>query len=349
VHVTATRTGLVFVHGFHSSAQTWAAFAQLVESDTDLGEFVVRPFEYASPLAVLNPLKRIPDFDDVADNLATFLRHDLNGFDRVALVSHSQGGLVVQRFLARTLAAAHGQDLARVRLVVMFACPNSGSELLLFLRKRAWFWRNPQERDLRPVNKAITEAQRIVLHRVVNATGVSATECRIPFMVYAGDQDNIVNSVSAKFVFPNTGVLPGDHFSVVQPTSHDHRTYVALKNNLLTMLEDREMGDRPPPPNHGADSSPGSLVDTLLDIPGMNDPGFRQQMYQGVPSAVVHQLRLDGPVRVELVGMVDTFGQYGHLRPWEALLSRLRELVPEHRAVHRLAVQLAELGLVGGG
>jgi len=51
--------------------------------------------------------------------------------------------------------------------------------------------------------------------------------------VYAGEQDNVVTPTSAKGVFPDTGVLPGDHFTIIQPDSIRHRAYLALKGILI--------------------------------------------------------------------------------------------------------------------
>jgi pimeloyl-ACP methyl ester carboxylesterase len=104
-------------------------------------------------------LKRIPDFNTLADSLGTFLetlRHP-----NVVIVSHSQGGLIAQRYLARMVMNARGRELLRIRRVVMFACPNSGSEIFLTLRRAALAWSHPQERQLRPLDEAVSEAQRV--------------------------------------------------------------------------------------------------------------------------------------------------------------------------------------------
>lgn len=250
--MTEKRVGLVFVHGFLSSAKTWSAFVERLRDDDELRDLAVVAFEYATPVFEPSPLRRIPNFDDIADNFATYYSHELARFDELIVVTHSQGGLVVQRFLARMLARARGLELARIRRVVMFACPNSGSELLLHLRKGVRFWRNPQEHELRPINRAITEAQQIVLERVVNADRVSQTECRIPIVAYAGDQDNVVQAQSATFVFPVSGTIPGDHFTVIQPDSDQHRSYTTLRVNLLAALRDTDaseaVGPASPPP-----------------------------------------------------------------------------------------------------
>ncbi|MFP3990039.1 alpha/beta hydrolase family protein [Streptomyces sp. E11-3] len=230
------QVGVVFVHGLFSSPQTWSSFTELIGQDEELAGMTPLLFGYSSPVAVLSPLRRIPSFDDLADSLQTFLEVEAHPFEQLVLVSHSQGGLIVQRHLARMLGAGRGTELARIRQIVMFACPNSGSELALTLRRALWRGRNGQERQLRPVNAAVTEAQRTVFNRVVHARAVTASSCPIPIKAYAGETDNVVTPASARSVFPHAdvGVLPGDHFTIIRPDSSAHRSYAALKQLLLT-------------------------------------------------------------------------------------------------------------------
>ncbi|MEU8661054.1 DUF7379 domain-containing protein [Actinoplanes philippinensis] len=340
------RLGVVFVHGFLSSAATWSAFLRLIEDDPDLASVETHTFTYPSPPVSLNPLRRIPDIDDLADSLRTHLTHDLAGHTGLVLVAHSQGGLVVQRMLARTLAAGAGHELARIRRIVLFACPNSGSDLALLLRRG--LWRHPQERELRPLSQAITEAHRTVVNQVVHATAVTATTCPIPIIAYAGESDGVVTPVSARSVFPETGVLPGDHFSIIKPDSPRHRSYLALKRHLK---EPRSMPDDrpspPPPPVRPPADLYRELVDRLLDMPRMTEQAFRDQVYEQLPPVIVHQLRRDSAARLELFALVRSFEHYRHLAPWDALAAALESLVPGHPAVTAVLDTLAAAGLSG--
>jgi hypothetical protein len=103
------------------------------------------------------------------------------------------------------------------------------------------FWNNPQERELRPINEAVTDAQQIVLNRIVHATHISTDQCPIPIVAYAGESDNVVTPVSAKGNFPDTGIIPGNHFTIIQPDSLKHRAYTTLKANLLAVLTTSEI------------------------------------------------------------------------------------------------------------
>lgn len=230
------RLGVVFVHGFNSSAQMWEPFESLIGQDEDLDFVGPLPFSYDTRLWQPHPLRGIPEFDTVADSLKEFLDTEAGEFDRLMLVCHSQGGLIVQRCLARMLVEGRGKDLARIRRVVLFACPNNGSQFALALR-RGLLRRNPQEHQLRPLDQQITDTQRIVLRDIVNAGEVTARTCPIPFSVYAGETDNIVTPASAGSVFPGAAALPGDHSGIARPDSRAHRSYSTLRRLIFTAME----------------------------------------------------------------------------------------------------------------
>lgn len=78
----------------------------------------------------------------------------------------------------------------------------------------------------------------------------------------------------------------------------------------------------------------------------MRNSSFRQEVYNGVPQAVMQQVRTSDKVRFELISLIHTFSTFQHLRPWEAFLKQLTDQLPESPAVSLLAVRLRELGLV---
>lgn len=224
--------GVVFVHGFFSNPDTWNPFKSLIAQDTELAFAEPLFFAYSSPRLNLNKLRQIPTYDDIAESLKVYLEVEAAKFKDLVLVTHSQGGLIVQRYLSRMLNEGRGPELQRIRQIVLFACPNSGSEIALSLRRK-WMTKNPQEKQLRPLNAAVTETHRAVLNRIVNAREVAPQSCPIPITAYAGENDNIVTPVSARSVFPDTGVLPGDHFQIIRPDGVEHRSYTTLKKKLL--------------------------------------------------------------------------------------------------------------------
>ncbi|MFF3993017.1 alpha/beta fold hydrolase [Streptomyces cyaneofuscatus] len=299
------RLGVVFVHGFNSSAGMWNPIISSIDQDDGLTNVTALPFSYDTRLWQVSPARRIPGFDTVADSLKEFLDTEAEGFDRLMLVCHSQGGLVAQRSLTRMLTEGRGKDLARIRRVVLLACPNNGSQLAMTLR-RGLLPRNPQERQLRPLEQQITDTQRVVLRDLVNAREVTERTCPVPFSVYAGETDNVVTPASALSTFPTAAVLPGDHSGIVQ----SRRCYATLRRLILAALgSEPATGQGPPPaapavpvvqspattgpttlrtapePVEAAPQNPPAAFPDTLDIvrvaervPDMDDPDFRRQV-----------------------------------------------------------------------
>jgi pimeloyl-ACP methyl ester carboxylesterase/tetratricopeptide (TPR) repeat protein len=229
---------VVFVHGVLSSHEVWDDFIRLIDRDPELNYFVkTHRFQYESRLTELRWTRRIADIDDLADLLSVYLTTELAGDRLLVLVTHSMGGLIVQRYLARTLARGGGQDLRRIKRILMYACPNSGSEFLLQARKRLIRIPNPQELALRPLNRQITETQQAVLRDVVNAEGYTQNKCHIPIFAYGAANDNIVKPYVAKGAFPDAAVVDGDHFTIVQPKSTDAMSYRVLATALITVAD----------------------------------------------------------------------------------------------------------------
>ncbi|MEU7381234.1 alpha/beta fold hydrolase [Streptomyces sp. NPDC042207] len=255
-----TRTHVVLVHGLGSSAKVWQDFSALLEGDPDLSDRIeVRTFSYDSPRTRLRPDRRIARIDDIADRLGTWLSTNCADGAPIVLASHSQGGLVVQRFLARTLRRANGRQLAHIKHIIMFACPNNGSNFALSLRKLLIFWRHPQERELRPLaSRPVLEAQQTVLEKVVAADEASDTKCPIPISAYGGETDNVVPPHTAVNPYAG-GVIRGDHFSIVKPPDRNAESYAALKRVLL----DPNVTHPQPPPA----APPASLAQHLVPTP----------------------------------------------------------------------------------
>ncbi|MCT9003733.1 esterase/lipase family protein [Streptomyces rhizosphaerihabitans] len=227
------RLGVVMVHGLFSGPEVWGPLQRLVKQDPELGFVDVLTFGYETGVQRLSPLRVFPSIDTIADSLREYLATEAGKYEQLVLVTHSQGGLVVQRYLARMLHDGRGQELARIQRVVMLACPNNGSELFLSLRKRAFGSRHPQEKELRPLNDRVTGTLRTIMRDVVTARTVTDRTCPIPFSVYAGTEDGVVRPESAQAVFPEVAALPGDHSSILKAQSSDHRTFTTLKRLLF--------------------------------------------------------------------------------------------------------------------
>lgn len=88
---------LITIHGLFSSPATWDRLAAVWCADKDLQGMRIHPFGYECPKKPRLPLStaRVPDYDDIAQVLATEYATMLRGVANIAIVSHSQGGLIV--------------------------------------------------------------------------------------------------------------------------------------------------------------------------------------------------------------------------------------------------------------
>src|SRR5260221_11470446 len=67
----------VFVHGLFSSASTWRHFDPLIAADPALEGLEMLHFEYSSPKIRCGPLKRVPDYNVIAENFLTHLQVEM--------------------------------------------------------------------------------------------------------------------------------------------------------------------------------------------------------------------------------------------------------------------------------
>jgi pimeloyl-ACP methyl ester carboxylesterase len=229
---------VIFVHGFGSSVACWAPLLKLFKQDPDIaGAFDLACYEYPTPWFNWRFLRRIPTLAEIAGGLANFLESAaIDSYRELILVGHSQGGLVIQRYLVDRLSRGKVEDLYRLRLVVLIATPNLGSTLLSRTRKLfSLFFSNPQERSLRVFDTQIDEVRATITERVVGARGETAVDWPIPVQCVYGMEDGVVVEASARGPFEDDTLLrvPGDHFSVIRPADRNDTRYMALREALL--------------------------------------------------------------------------------------------------------------------
>ena len=226
---------VVFVHGFLSSADCWEPFLKFLRKDSALAAegFSFVTFQYPTKILELNPKKRIPTIRECGESLGAFLDR-LPECDQLFLVGHSMGGLVIQSHLARKIQTHLGDNLARIRSVILFATPNRGATILSAVREIfRKFSRNEQEEDLMVLNSDVADMGEIITRSILGARSSDAVNCPIPFTAFWGLQDNVVPETSARGSFSETHPLDGDHSKIIEPGSADDERYLALQDALL--------------------------------------------------------------------------------------------------------------------
>ena len=85
---------VVTIHGFWSSPAMWEQLNEAWRADDELSGLRIHPFGYPSPKKPLLPLSgaRVPDYDDIAQTLATEFSTVLGSSPDLVVVTHSQGG-----------------------------------------------------------------------------------------------------------------------------------------------------------------------------------------------------------------------------------------------------------------
>ena len=242
----AHRHLVVFVHGFISSKECWNELIALLERDPQMNTvFDFACFEYESPK--INPLfwRRIPRLLEIAKSLGAFLnRAELREYREVALVGHSQGGLVILTYLADQLQRGAAQDLERLRQVILIATPNLGSSLLSGVRRfLSLFSFNPQERALRVLDPQISDVRAVISERIVGTQDATNVAWPIPVQCFWGKQDGVVVEASARGPFDSdvANPLEGDHSGVIRPRNLGDPRYLAIADALLVPFGHRSV------------------------------------------------------------------------------------------------------------
>lgn len=233
-----SKSAIVFVHGLNSSGQVWNPMDELLQEDTELPEIATYQFEYHTSFLARTLTKRLPSLDDVADQLATYLALKVAEQD-LALVTHSQGGLVALRYISRHLETLDRPP--KLGALIMYACPNAGSPYAWNARR--WVFPNhPQERSLKPLDSQTADSIRRV-RSLVDREDHPLGKLRV--VAIAGASDAIVPPASAKGSWSNVKVVSGDHSSVIRPTSRDSLNYRALQAELRRLSSGPPQGSSP--------------------------------------------------------------------------------------------------------
>jgi pimeloyl-ACP methyl ester carboxylesterase len=323
------KAAVILVHGFLSSEDVWRTLKNHLNEDNEIRRSVdIHTFAYPSAALSPKPGTRIPDIATIARSFKTFIDAKIPKGQPCSIICHSEGGLIVQRYLAQEVTENRGTDLHRVQNVTLLACPNAGSRFLLSLRKLAGFWQHPQERELRPLVESVTATQRIVFERIVFAQGVSEGYCHIPIFAYAGESDNIVVPASARALFPQGGVLPGDHSSIIHPPSRDSVVYGVLRARILEAIEvatdSTNVSKVPPTANvkisdrvfASGSSMPEqrttgmttlkNITDALLMIDEFADDQSRRQLTLFMPPHIRESMNTSGSSRIQVISLIRT-------------------------------------------
>jgi pimeloyl-ACP methyl ester carboxylesterase len=200
------RVAIVFVHGFTGDRMgTWRRIPEFLSQEPRLAEWDLVFFGYPSSgfFDLLNVWSSDPDLEAIATQLST--AEDLLGYDALAFVAHSMGGLVVQRALVRSEALRQ-----RTRHVVLFGTPSGG----LDKARRLAFWKQ-QIRNMSSGSKFIGDLRADWKRLRFNQ------DPPFTFLAVAGLEDQFVPIQSSLGPFPEKfqTTIDGNHITMLKAAS----------------------------------------------------------------------------------------------------------------------------------
>lgn len=226
---------IVFVHGFKSSNKAaWAQFPSLLLGDDELKDFNVVFSGFRTGLCIQTNSIR-----EEGDLLASFLHDTVRGnhqkYQRIVLVGHSMGGLVIMRALL-TLERDHPEVLDEHDFrVATFGTPYMGVENTGLLPP---FCGNRQTEGLALFNEDLYETTRRFAQGFNQGREGRRITPSVPLYTFYGKDDKLVPPASAcGFNARNCEVVDGDHTAIVKPETRKHLAYSSVRRISLEPLQ----------------------------------------------------------------------------------------------------------------
>lgn len=211
---------VLFIHGLGGDADaTWGKFPELMRTDTKLMElYDVKTLEYST-----GAFGSKPSLVNCAAILKTEIDNRYLAYSDIALIAHSQGGLVARYYIADRLNG--GQPL-RVNRLLTFATPHQGSGLASLLKQVPFA--SKQVDDLDPNSE--------FLQTLAVAWGQAKPELRGVLTKYVvANADAVVGPVSAMGQWSPGYEVVGNvgHRASVKPGTADDTSFLIAKKFLL--------------------------------------------------------------------------------------------------------------------
>lgn len=216
---------ILFVHGFAGSAsETFGVTPDLLVNDHHFDGWDVFSIGYstdAMPSIGKGLWSVNPNITKIAMNLNTLLDNQFQGYERIAFVGHSMGGLAIQR----TILQAGEQIQNKLSHVIFFGTPSAG------LKKAGWakFW-NTQLHDLDQKSKFISDLR-------ADWNKKFTIPYRFIFKSIAGSKDEFVPVDSSLSPLDEScrGVIEGNHITMVKPVDINDITNQSFQIILKTL------------------------------------------------------------------------------------------------------------------
>lgn len=214
---------LIFLHGFSGEASaTFGSIPSLMSAEESMQGWDIVPFgfsENVNPIFGKNIWASIEDINRIADYLATSIKYKFDKYARIAIVSHSLGGIVAQQ----TILKLSKTDLSKISHLLMFSCPSNGVKGNLFSR----FLKNDMN-DLSSDGPYIKNLRSNWNSKFPNG--------KYPFLfkTVAGTDDEFVPVTSSFSPFKDTNkvTISGSHFKIVNQKTKENDAYQLIMDSI---------------------------------------------------------------------------------------------------------------------
>ncbi|MEM8486864.1 MAG: alpha/beta hydrolase [Bacteroidota bacterium] len=221
---------IVFIHGFGGSVKAGLNFANILAKEKGLEGWSVRSFGYTTGLApnMYGIWTGRPSLCKLSQLLITTIKNKIPSKNRITLIAHSMGGLVVQR------AILDDNELRnRLSFVFLFGTPSDGLGKATFGQKflKLFGQRNRQIRDMAHNSEFMANLR--------NRRSAVFSNPSFTFRVAAGDKDEFVPARSSLAPFDKSfqHVVPGNHLEIIRPKKDDSEN-ASVRLVVKTMMGD---------------------------------------------------------------------------------------------------------------
>ncbi|MBI3137364.1 MAG: hypothetical protein HYZ15_02130 [Sphingobacteriales bacterium] len=209
-----------FIHGFSGDPEsTFKPIPEFIIAESELNGWDVLSIGYSTDL-MPNIGKGIwaanPGLSKIADYLQTNLDILFEHYNRIALIGHSMGGLVIQR------AIINRADIHKISHVLFYGTPSGGLKKAWFLR---WFKNQISDMDYEGefIKRLRSEWEERFKHNYP-----------FKFATIAGELDEFVPVKSSLEPFPTDYhfITSGNHITMVKPENSADTSFQVIKRML---------------------------------------------------------------------------------------------------------------------
>jgi len=217
---TANKSVLCLIHGFGGDpVTTFGKMPELITADDSLRGWDLLSIGYSTELLPdigQGIWSADPDISKIAGFLTTYLQILFGQYQRVALLGHSMGGLVIQRALLNM------QDISRISNVLLYGTPSGGLRKATFIR-----WLKRQASDMDIDGRFIRELRSDWTQRF-------GSDYPFRFATIAGESDEFVPPTVSLSPFPPQyhHYTSGNHIGMVKPVDASELSFLILKGQL---------------------------------------------------------------------------------------------------------------------